>query len=99
MSVYMVIEIEVQDEERYSEYVERVYESITKHVGKYLVRGGPVIPLFGNWSPERVIIIEFQTIENLRRCFGSEEYRDIAPLREKSTLTRAIVVESYRPPV
>jgi uncharacterized protein (DUF1330 family) len=97
VSIYMVIEIEVKDKGLYSEYVEKVHEVVIKHGGQYLVRGGQVTPLSGNWSPERVIIIEFETIEHLKRCFGSEEYRTLAPLRENSTLSRSIVVESCRP--
>lgn len=93
MSVYMIIEIEIKDEELYAEYVERVREVVVKQGGRYLVRGGQVTPLSGNWNPERIIIIEFETIEHLRTCFGSEEYRELAPLREKSTLGRSIVVE------
>lgn len=94
MSVYMIIEIEVKDERLYSEYVERVHEVVIKHGGQYLVRGGQVIPISGNWTPERIIIIEFQTIEHLRRCFSSEEYKTLAPLRENSALSKSIVVES-----
>jgi uncharacterized protein (DUF1330 family) len=96
MPVYMIIEIEIRDEKLYAEYVERVREVVVKHGGRYLVRGGQVTPLSGNWNPERIIIIEFETIEHLRRCFGSEEYRELAPLREKSTLGRSIVVEGCR---
>lgn len=93
MPVYMIIEIEIKDEELYAEYVEKVREVVVKHGGRYLVRGGQVTPLSGNWNPERIIIIEFETLDHLKRCFGSEEYRELAPLREKSTLGKSIVVE------
>jgi len=91
--VYMITEIDIKDEKLYAEYVKSVREVVVKHGGRYLVRGGQVTPLSGNWNPERITIIEFETIEHLRRCFGSEEYRELAPLKEKSTLGRSIVVE------
>jgi uncharacterized protein (DUF1330 family) len=80
--VYMVIEIEVLNEGLYSEYAERVPEVIEKYGGKYLVRGGRITSLSEDWNPERIVIIEFEDVESCRACFRSEEYREIAHLRE-----------------
>lgn len=98
MPVYMIIEIKVLDYELYARYVERVPEIIENHGGKYLVRGGEVIPMFGKWDPERIILIEFETLEKLRNCFDSEEYLEIAPFRENSAITKSIVVNGYLSP-
>jgi uncharacterized protein (DUF1330 family) len=97
MSVYMVVEIEVQNSELYSQYVERVPKVVEKYGGQYLARGGAVTPLSGNWSPERIVLIEFETAEQLRRCFSSPEYLELAPLREQSTTGKSIIVEGYPP--
>lgn len=93
MSVYMIIEIQVEDEWLYAEYVEKVRAIVEEHGGRYLVRGGVVTPLSGDWNPERMIVIEFESNEQLRRCFGSPEYLELAPLRKQSTVSRAIVVD------
>ena len=89
----MVIEIEVLNEGLYSEYVERVPEVIEKHGGKYLARGCRITSLSGDWNPERIVIIEFEDTESCRACFRSEEYSEIAYLRERSTRGRSIIVE------
>ena len=93
MPVYLLIEIEVTDPERYSEYVASVFEVVSKHGGRYLVRGGQVTPVAGGWNPERVIVIEFESIERLRGCFSSPEYLDLSPLRDQSTESRAIILD------
>lgn len=93
MSVYMVIEIEVLNEGLYSEYVQMVPEVIEKHGGKYLARGGRITSLSRDWNPERIVIIEFEDTESCRACFRSEEYSEIAHLRERSTRGRSIIVE------
>jgi len=98
MSVYMVIEIDIKNEELYSQYVEKVPEIIDQYGGRYLIRGGEVTPLSGHWNPERIIVIAFETVEQLQRCFSSPEYLELAPLREQSTVSKAIMVESYVPP-
>ena len=95
MPVYMIIEIKVMDKELYTRYVEKVPEIVKKHGGRYLVRGGKVIPMFGNWSPERIVLIEFKTEEQLRNCFNSAEYLKIATFRENSTITKAVIVNGY----
>lgn len=46
--------------------------------------------MFGNWNPERIIIIEFETEEQLRNCFNSVGYLKIAPFRENSTITKSV---------
>ncbi|MGA9189757.1 MAG: DUF1330 domain-containing protein [Methanosarcina sp.] len=70
----MIIEITILNHELYAKYVEKVPEIVKKYGGGYLVRGGEVIPMFGNWDPERIVLIEFDTVENLRNCFNSSEY-------------------------
>lgn len=95
MAVYMIIDIEVKEDEAYSEYIDRVYEIVTKYGGKYLVRGGKITPVSNMWNPERIIVIEFQNIRQMEECFESHEYSEIAPLREQSTASKAIVVEGY----
>ena len=98
MSVYMIIDVTIRDHDLYSRYVESVAEVVERYGGRYLVRGGKVTPLSGNWNPERMIVIEFDTVEQLQRCFRSAEYLELAPLREQSTDSRAIVAEGYLPP-
>ncbi len=93
MPVYMITDISVEDEEMYAKYVKEIRAIVEKHGGRYLARGGPITPLAGNWNPERVAIIEFDSLDHVQKCFASEEYQRIACLREQSTQSRAIVVE------
>ena len=93
VSAYMIIEIEVLDSETYRLYVAQVRRVVERHGGRYLARGGSVIAISGDWKPERVILIEFGSAQQARECFASPEYQAIAPLREKSTRSKAILVE------
>ena len=93
MTIYLIIEIGIKDKKLYDEYVEKVFSVVTKHGGKYLVRGGPITTITNNWEPERIVIIEFQNKKQVQQCFQSSEYLEIAPLREASTTSKAIIVE------
>jgi len=68
---------------------------VSRHGGRYLARGGKITPSAGCWHPERVILIEFDTVEQVERCFGSAEHLEVAPLRKQSAISRAIIVEGY----
>jgi uncharacterized protein (DUF1330 family) len=89
----MIIETEVKDKKMYGQYIEKVSAIIEKFGGRYLIRGGKIISLSESWNPERISIIEFESVQKIKECFSSPEYQKIAPLRENSTITRAIVVE------
>jgi uncharacterized protein (DUF1330 family) len=51
----------------------------------------------GDWNPERIIILEFPTTEQMQRWRSSPEYLELAPLRMLSTKARAIALEGYSP--
>jgi len=94
MSVLFIAEIaEVTDPARYAEYVRQVPAIIARHGGKYLVRGGTPRAGFGGWNPSRLIVIEFPDEKVAKACFESESYIRIAPLRESSTRSRAVIVD------
>lgn len=94
MTTYMIAEITVRDRPQYNSYVREVAEVVSRHGGRYLIRGGRVVPLSGGWNPERIIVIEFPSLEDAQRCFCSEEYQRIAPLREASTISRGVLIET-----
>ena len=95
MAVYMILEIEVVDADTYAGYVKQAPATVEQYVGRYLVRGGEVTPLSGEWEPQRMVVIEFPTMERFQEWLTSPEYSAIAPLRERSTKGKAIVVEGH----
>jgi uncharacterized protein (DUF1330 family) len=94
MSFFSLIEITVKDEELYGEYMEKVPEVVHKYKGRYVVRSSRITPVTSDWNPDRIILVEFDTLEDLMKCFTSAEYNKIAPLREQATLTRSIIIEN-----
>jgi uncharacterized protein (DUF1330 family) len=97
MPVYLILDIAVVDPEVYEEYVARVPAVVEQFGGRYLVRSGEVATLFGDWQPERIIVVVFDSREQVQEFYASPEYQTLAPLREQSTTSRAILVEGYEP--
>ena len=59
MAIYMIAESTTKDPEAYAEYQARVPDIIAKYGGRYIVRGGEITPGVGGWTPERIIVLEF----------------------------------------
>jgi uncharacterized protein (DUF1330 family) len=93
MSVYLVIELSVHNADTYAEYVTKVQPIVEAHGGRYLARGGEITPLSGGWEPERLVIVEFPSEDNLRAWLASDDYRALAPLREGTTTSRALFTQ------
>ena len=90
----MIVEAkEVADQKGYEKYVRKVPATIKKFGGKYFARGGQVTVVSGDWKPARIIIVRFDSLKKFKAWWNSPDYRAIAPLREQSTKTNAIVVE------
>ncbi len=93
MAVYAVVNVRVTDPVRYEEYRGKAPATIARHGGKYLARGGAVEALEGEWDPERLVILEFESMERLREWYDSPEYAPLKQLRHEAAATEFVVVE------
>jgi len=93
MAVYSISSITVKDWDIYREYMKKVPSVIEKYGGKYLVRGGEILSDDTTWHPQRVVILEFQSAEDMKTFRDSEEYKPIAALRHKAADTEAFTVQ------
>ncbi|MFC1755688.1 DUF1330 domain-containing protein [Thermoproteota archaeon] len=92
MSVFMIAELTIKNRELYTDYVNKARSIIEGYGGRYLVQSEKIESIAGGWKPERIVAIEFPTFDALKQCFTSTEYKEIAPMREDSTTSRAIIV-------
>ena len=95
MPVYLILDIAVIDHDIYGEFVERVSAVVEQYGGRYLVRSGEVVVLAGDWHPERIVVLEFESSDQAQDYLTSPEYLALAPLRQNSTTSRAIIVKGY----
>jgi len=92
VSAYVVVEVEVQDPVRYESYKQMVPPSLAAYGGKFVVRGGALETLEGTWSPKRLVILEFPSVERAKAWWASQEYAAAKALRQATAHTEMIVV-------
>jgi uncharacterized protein (DUF1330 family) len=86
-------EIEVTDPATYEDYRKQVLATIQKHGGKFLVRGGKVEALEGGWSPKRLVLLEFPSMEQALKWYRSPDYAPLIKLRQKASRGKLVAVE------
>ena len=91
MPAYFVVDIrEVKDAARMEQYRARVAPVVEKFGGRYIVRGGPFEVVEGTYQPVLPVIIEFPSMDQARRWYNSEEYRDLKQLRLAATVSNGV---------
>jgi uncharacterized protein (DUF1330 family) len=93
MAVYAVANIQITDPDRHAEYIEQAPPTIAHYGGKYLARGGKVEVLEGEWTPQRLAILEFESMERFNEWYNSPEYAPLKQVRGETTVSDFVVVE------
>ncbi|VWC17749.1 DUF1330 domain-containing protein [Burkholderia lata] len=97
MSAYVVFDIDIHDVEAYQAYRRLGAPTVAEYGGRFLVRGVEVETLEGEWSPKRVVVLEFESAERARAWYRSEGYQAAKLLREPAARTTGILAEGYVP--
>lgn len=93
MAAYVIADIEVTDPEGYEEYKLLVAASIEQYGGEYLVRGGKVQALEGDWSPHRFVMLRFESVEAARRWYDSPENARAKAIRHRTARSSIVLIE------
>ncbi len=97
MAAYLVGSITVTDPVGYEEYRARVPAVIFAHGGRYVVRGGQMEVMEGDWSPSRTVVLEFPDMKSLKSFYDSADYAPLLAIRKQCAVSNLIAVEGYVP--
>ena len=93
MRTYAIAEVDVSNAEMFRRYMELVPKTVDQFGGKYLVRGGTVKSIDGDWNPKRLVVIEFESMDEAIRWYNSKEYSEVLKIRHISSDTKLVFVE------
>src|SRR4029453_189271 len=84
------------DPEKAAAYSKESGPSVVRHGGGLLARRGVTEGLQGQGDPERLVVIEFESVDAARAWYDSDDYTAIRTMREGAGEWRMVVVDGYR---
>lgn len=96
MPAYLIAHLEVTEPEEFEKYRAVVPAVIERYGGRYLVRGGGIEVLEGDWRIPRVVIIAFDSMAAAKRFYDSADYQEILPLRLAAAKGAVVLAEGLR---
>ena len=91
MSAYMIVQMNVLDQERWSQYGQAVVPLIKRFDGRLMALNNVEV-LEGEHDGRGIAIFEFQSIEDIHAFWNSPEYRPVKALREGAAMVDAWAV-------
>ncbi len=93
MAAFVIVEIEIDDPVVYEEYKRLAAPTVAAFDGRYIVRGGRTEPLEGAWRPDRIVVLEFPSLERAQAWWSSPEYGRARAVRNTCARADMIAVE------
>jgi uncharacterized protein (DUF1330 family) len=92
--VYQVTEIEIMNPEAYAkDYVPKAQVAIKAAGGKFLAVGGKTTALDGEPPKSRIVIQQWDSIEQIKAYRDSAAFKELLPIRDKLAKFRTYAIE------
>jgi uncharacterized protein (DUF1330 family) len=99
MPAYVIVETEIHDPDQYAQYKEASPDAVHGGGGRFVVRGGELAVLEGDWHPSRIVILEFPDLETARAWYSSPKYEQAKALRQGAATLRMVAVQGLDEPL
>ena len=93
MSAYMIFDVRRGDREAMKPYSEKVMSTLEPFGGKIIAASDNIDVREGDWEFDRILIVEFPTMEAAQSWYDSPEYQEILPIRLKAYNDQMVIVE------
>jgi uncharacterized protein (DUF1330 family) len=82
----------MRDAEAFKPYIARVPEVIAPYSCRYIARGGAVTPLCGAFTPDRLVLMEFPSADDVVAFYFSDAYAPLLRIRLTATEPRFVLM-------
>lgn len=77
-------------------YLREIDGTLEPYGGEYLVHGGKISPVEGEWNGD-LVILRFPDADSAARWYESADYQRILPLRLNNSTSMAAIVQGVKP--
>jgi uncharacterized protein (DUF1330 family) len=93
VAAFVIVDSTIINLDGMQEYIEKVGATLQAHGGQPVAAGTNIEVIEGDWSPSRVVIVRFPSMEAAKAWYNSPAYQEILPLRTANTDDKVILVE------
>ena len=93
MPAYLIVETDIHDPEQYERYKEAAPGAVAAGGGRFVVRGGELAVLEGDWQPKRLVVLEFEDLDAAKRFYDSPIYQEAKRLRVGAANLNMVAVQ------
>jgi uncharacterized protein (DUF1330 family) len=93
MAAYLVVDIDVTNPAQFEGYKKLAPPAIAKYGGRYLIRGGAYEAIEGDWKPQRLTVVEFDSMEKAKAFYYSPEYQLAIKARNGAANMKMLLVQ------
>ena len=93
MAAYVIFDVEIRDPERYQDFMSQVKPALADAGARYLARGGALKIYEGDWSPRRIVILEFPSVAAWEAFYLGPVYQGLKVIRDQCSSARLVSVQ------
>jgi uncharacterized protein (DUF1330 family) len=95
MTAYLIVDMTFTDPKTLeASYWHLAAASVARHDGKFVVRGGKIETVEGDWTSDRIVVVEFPNMAAAHEFYDSSDYAPLLKIRLAATRSRAVFVEA-----
>ena len=93
MAAYVIFDVDIRDANRYQDFMKQVKPALDEAGARYLARGRPHKVYEGDWSPRRIVLLEFPSIAAWESFYYGPVYQGVKSIRDECSTARLVSVE------
>ena len=93
MKAYVIVQETIKDQAMFDTYRSGVVATLEPFGGKFIVRGGHLTVVEGEWPHSRLVVAEFPSQAAAESWYKSPAYQKLLPLRLNSAAGNLVIVD------
>ncbi len=95
MPAYVIFDVDIRDPDRYQDFMKKVKPALDEAGARYLARGGAHKVYEGDWSPRRIVLLEFPSVAAWEAFYYGPVYQGVKAIRDECSAARLVSVEGF----
>ncbi len=92
MPAYVIFDVDIRDMDRYQDFMKQVKPALEAAGARYLARGGEYKVYEGDWTPRRIVLLEFPDLAAWETFYHGPVYQGLKSIRDECSSARLVGV-------